>query len=259
MAVSLMPHLEAGSPADPLIVLLHGGPLSSRMWAPQMKALQGEFYLLAPDLPGHGQNHAAPFSLAEAARQTAELIRAKSLTGKACLVGLSLGGAVTLELLRGAPQVVERALVSGTAARLDKLTGWLTLALAGGMGWIPARKQAEMMVRQLAVPQAMQELVWDDFVGGATAGYTRMVTRALMEMELPSEVNCPLLAAVGGKETSAARQAAAKLLRLYPAARGIRAPGLHHLWNLDAPDLFNRTARAWELGEDLPNELIREG
>jgi pimeloyl-ACP methyl ester carboxylesterase len=159
---------------------------------------------------------------------------------------------VALTLLRTAPEVVESAMVSGTAAKLGSFLGRLSLATLGLMGRIPVERQAESLLDQLGVPDSGRELVWEDIVSGATPAYSRAVIRALMEMELPQAVSCPLLVAVGEKETPPARQAAKKLLRLYPQAQGIVVPGLHHLWNLQNPELFSNTVRAWVSGKKLP-------
>jgi len=112
-----------------------------------------------------------------------------------------------------------------------------------------------MTLAQVEVPENARERGWDDFTAGASAKYTRAVTRALMEMQLPDAVSCPLLVAVGENETQPARQAARKLLALYPGAVGVIAPGLHHLWNLQDPDLFSAAVRAWVNGKDLPAKL----
>ncbi|MBE0699528.1 MAG: alpha/beta hydrolase [Anaerolineaceae bacterium] len=253
MHTNLLHTIETGSPADPVIVFLHGGPLSSRMWQPQLELLSEDFYCLAPDMPGHGKSQAEAFTLEGAAKRVAELIHAKAPGGKAIVVGLSLGGAVALTLLRTAPEVVERAMVSGTAARLGKFLGKLSLALLGPVGLIPVEKQAEATLKQLAVPGACRDLVWEDLIHGATPAYSQTVIAALMGMELPQAVSCPLLIAVGEKETLPARQAAEKLRKCYPQAQSIVVPGLHHLWNLENPALFANTVRAWAAGKPLPS------
>jgi pimeloyl-ACP methyl ester carboxylesterase len=45
---------EAGDPANPTIVLLHGFPTSSHMFRNLIPALADEFHLIAPDYPGYG-------------------------------------------------------------------------------------------------------------------------------------------------------------------------------------------------------------
>jgi pimeloyl-ACP methyl ester carboxylesterase len=246
---------EAGPAAAPAIVFLHGGPLSSLMWQPQLDRL-ADFYCLAPDLPGHGQSEAIqPFALEDAARRVAEIIRQKAAGQTAHVVGLSLGGAVALTLLRIDPRVVDRAVVSGTAAGLDKITGYLGLALAGTMRLMSAKRMADSAVRQFGVPPEYRPLFYDDYLRGNTAPYLRHVVRALMGMKLPEQIERPLLVAVGGKETLAAKGAARKLTDVFPGARGVAAPGLGHLWNLQAPDLFSAAVRAWVTDQPLPPEL----
>jgi pimeloyl-ACP methyl ester carboxylesterase len=47
---------EAGSPAAPKLLLLHGFPTSSHMFRDLIPALADRFHIVAPDLPGFGQS-----------------------------------------------------------------------------------------------------------------------------------------------------------------------------------------------------------
>ena len=69
-----------------------------------------------PDFPGYGRrtNEAWP-GIAGAAADIAELIRTHAIGGKAHVVGLSLGGFVSVELLRHYPQLVRSCAISGSA------------------------------------------------------------------------------------------------------------------------------------------------
>ncbi|OON62741.1 alpha/beta hydrolase [Massilia sp. KIM] len=49
---------EAGDPAKPSVLLLHGVPSSSRMYDALMRRLGDEFHLVAPDYPGFGNSQA---------------------------------------------------------------------------------------------------------------------------------------------------------------------------------------------------------
>ena len=49
---------EAGDPAKPTLLLLHGVPSSSRMYDGLLRKLGGEFHLVAPDYPGFGNSDA---------------------------------------------------------------------------------------------------------------------------------------------------------------------------------------------------------
>ena len=246
---------EAGDPAGPPVIFIHAGPLSSKMWQPQLERLP-DLYCIAPDLPGHGESRSlGPFNLKDAARRVADLIREKVPGGKANVVGLSLGGAVLMTLLNNDPDVVERAMVSGAAARMDRFTGQMSLATLWMLKYISVEKQTDTTFRQMGIPPSCRDLVYDDLVKSSSEDYIHTVLVALMSMSLPASIQCPLLVAVGEKETLPARQAARKLLRLYPESRGIIAPGLHHLWSLQNPDLFSDTVRAWVKDEPLPSGL----
>ena len=47
---------EAGDPAKPTLLLLHGFPSASHMFRDLMPALADHFHLIAPDYPGFGQS-----------------------------------------------------------------------------------------------------------------------------------------------------------------------------------------------------------
>jgi pimeloyl-ACP methyl ester carboxylesterase len=49
---------EAGDPANPTLVLLHGFPSSSHMYRQLIPALEDRFHLIAPDYPGFGSTQA---------------------------------------------------------------------------------------------------------------------------------------------------------------------------------------------------------
>jgi pimeloyl-ACP methyl ester carboxylesterase len=50
----------AGNPGNPVIVLLHGFPSSSVMYQGLMQLLKTDFFLIAPDYPGHGYSDVPP-------------------------------------------------------------------------------------------------------------------------------------------------------------------------------------------------------
>jgi pimeloyl-ACP methyl ester carboxylesterase len=96
---------ESGDHASPTIVFLHGASGSGRMWKAQFADLAGDYHCLAPDLPEHGQSRQVkPFTMQGVVSEVAELIRERAPTGKAYLVGLSIGAAVGLELIHRQPE-----------------------------------------------------------------------------------------------------------------------------------------------------------
>jgi pimeloyl-ACP methyl ester carboxylesterase len=51
---------EAGDPARPVILLLHGFPTSSHMFRDLIPQLAGDYHVIAPDLPGFGNTVTPP-------------------------------------------------------------------------------------------------------------------------------------------------------------------------------------------------------
>jgi 3-oxoadipate enol-lactonase len=82
------------------VILLHSALGDSRLWKRQVAALEREHHVLAPDLPGWGENPlpTEPFSLVEF---TAELL-------PGVLVGNSFGGALALRTALAHPDKVDR-------------------------------------------------------------------------------------------------------------------------------------------------------
>ena len=198
---------EAGPADAPCIVFLHGLWLSSLMWQPQIERLSNEYHCLAPDLPEHGKStDIGILTLENTSRIVANLIREHTPHGRAHVVGLSLGGAIAIQLLRDVPEVVDHMMVSGTVAHLK--------------------------------PEAIIHFA-----------------DALVKAELPQGVHVPVLVTVGQKEDFMVKRAARELSRTLPA-KAVMAPGVGHVWNMEAPDLFTDTVRAWITDQPLPQELV---
>jgi len=225
------------------------------MWQPQLERL-AHFHCLAPDMPEHGESRAIqPFTLEDTARRIVGLIQERVPGGRASLVGLSLGGAVALTVLRLSPQVVARAMVTGTAAKISQALGRIAEASLWMYRLYTPQKLVELTAKQMGIPAQYRQFFDDDLLYTSTVEFSRRLYRELVVMELPVQLNVPLLAAVGEKETPAAKAAARKLVRLYPGAKGVVVPGLGHVWNLQNPDLFAETVRLWTCGDPLPEGL----
>ena len=93
------------------LVLLHGFFGDSRVWRPQLEELSDEFAVVAWDAPGAGRSAdpAETFRMPEYADCLAGFIGFLGLE-RPCVVGLSFGATLALELFRRHPEV-PRALV----------------------------------------------------------------------------------------------------------------------------------------------------
>jgi len=250
--------LESGNKKKPAIVFLHGGGLSSKSWIPVMKKLETDFYCLAPDLPEQGKSFSIkPFTLDDSSDRVAEIILEKVPGKKAHLVGLSLGGALVVTMLRLYPGLIETAMVTGTAAKLGEGLGKFSISMLWMLKFYSPKTLVEATIKQQGIPAQYRDLVYDDLLlTGPDLAFNKSTITELMNMELPLNNEIPLLACVGSKETIPAKQAAKKLIRMVLHTRGVIVPGLNHVWALQDPELFANTVRAWVTESPLPGSLI---
>jgi len=247
---------ESGSPAQTAVVLIHGGGLSSRMWQPVIERLP-EFYCLAPDLPEHGQSRdQAPFDLDDAARRVVEVIRLHVPDRKVHLVGLSLGGAVVLNIARLDPEVAASMMVTGTSAGISQFLGMLSLGSLWMLKFYKPEDLAQKSAKQWGIPDAYLPLFLEDIAHASSVDFNRALIKNLMRQQLPESIASPLLVTVGEKETLPAKQAARKIAGLYPSATSRLIPKLGHVWALQDPDLFAATVKAWVNQTPLPSALL---
>ncbi|HET7015146.1 MAG TPA: alpha/beta hydrolase [Streptosporangiaceae bacterium] len=86
------------------VVLIHGHPFDRTLWQPQAAALRDSFRVLVPDLRGFGHSPVTPHlvTMRELAADIEELLDTLQI-GRAAIVGLSMGGLVTMELAAAQP------------------------------------------------------------------------------------------------------------------------------------------------------------
>jgi pimeloyl-ACP methyl ester carboxylesterase len=251
---------QAGPVAGPGLVFLHGLWLSGSMWQPQLELLSDEYHCLAPDLPEHGKStDIGLLTLDNTSRLVADLIRKHTPNSRAHVVGLSLGGLVALGLLRDRPEVVDHVLVSGTApaGRLGPLIAVLSKLGTPLLAVLNPAPLYSLGLRRSRIPPPYLDLLQED-VHHLQPGAILHFVGEFLKMEVPRGARVPLLVTVGGREDLMVKRAARSLSRMVPATLAT-APGLGHLWNLEAPRLFTETVSAWIADRPLPDALAIGG
>ena len=250
---------EYGPAAAPSILFLHGGGVGGWSWRPQIEAFQNDYHLLVPDLPEHGQSlDVAPFSMTNAAARMAELIHKRAHDGHAHVVGLSLGAQVGVALLAVAGRLVDRALLSGVSLR--PIPG---ASLIGPSLWLYAPfKNIPYLIKlnqqNLGVPAAYSAEFAEDTRRTTTRALANIFKANLAFREPPglTRLKNPTLVLVGEKEPRLMRRSARQLAASMTGATAYMVQGMIHNWPLAAPELFNRTLRAWLTDQPLPAELV---
>lgn len=113
---------ERGS-GTPLL-LIHGFPLSARIWREQLVALSGSFRVIAPDLRGFGKSEfpAGDCTMDDYADDLIGLLDRLGIE-KAVVCGMSMGGYVLFNLLERYPTRVAAACFMVTRAGSDDSDG----------------------------------------------------------------------------------------------------------------------------------------
>jgi len=262
---------EQGSVSAPTIVFLHGAGGSAWMWQPQLDALS-EFHNLVPDLPEHGGSaDVKPFTIDDASRRVAELIRTRAHGGKAYLVGLSEGVQVALALLAREPQLIQRAIISSALVRAIPGAGLITPGLiAASVRWFvePFRNMDWWIRVNMKYSAGVPEKYFPQFKRDFQNMTGDLFAHVMVENQrfrLPDglqNVSVPTLVMAGKNEYDVMRQSVRDIAGAIPTAKGYlvahsRKMSLaeEHNWNMTAPNLFTQMIRAWIIDQPLPVEL----
>ena len=240
------------------------------MWKAQVEALKEEYHLLVPDLPEHGRSaDIKPFSIAGSVALVAELIRTQAREGKAHVVGLSEGAQITLALLAAAPELVDHAIVSSALVREMPGMGWF-----GAGAWTamyrsiePLNKYpwwARLNMRSNGIPEAYLAETLETYRCLTAEAFAHIIIEN-QKFRLPAgleKVTTPVLVVGGRKEYKVIHQSVRDAAAAIPGAKGCLVDhskkmslAEEHNWNMNAPDLFTQTVRAWIGNQALPVEL----
>jgi pimeloyl-ACP methyl ester carboxylesterase len=118
---------EAGPTGAPVILLLHGFPSSSRMFATLIPLLADRFHLVAPDYPGFGNSDAPPsdafaYTFDHLAQMIDGFTRAIGLT-RYTLYMQDYGGPVGFRLALAYPDRVAALIVQNAVAHQEGISG----------------------------------------------------------------------------------------------------------------------------------------
>jgi pimeloyl-ACP methyl ester carboxylesterase len=240
------------------VVLLHGGNVASWMWEPQVAALD-DLDLWTPDLPGFGtRSQETPASLDAVADDVADLVGGL-VTGAprraVHLVGLSFGGVVALRVAARHPGLVASVLASG--AVVDGVRGPAAWAGRTQLRVWDRRWYWEAQARAMRLPADAREV----FVRTGLAIRRDTMGRLIDEVydsPWPDGLETSgvrLLAVAGSRDVRPARRALHVVERRVPGAVVRLAPGMHHQWSAEDPDLFSAMIRRWVL-DGVPHPAL---
>jgi 3-oxoadipate enol-lactonase len=242
-------HYVVHNPHDlgsPMVVLLHGLGSCGEDWGFQIPALTQRFRTLTLDLRGHGRSNLPPGwpIVPDLARDVAGLMDALD-EPSAHIVGLSLGGAVALQLAVDRPDLVRSLTAVNTFAHLK----------VGRHGRLPAAKRVTLLLLgrmdRLGILVAnglfpeeqayLREAAAMRIAANPRRAYLRALV-AVARFDLRprlGEIVAPTLVIAGDQDTTVPMEAKIELERGIPGARLQLLHGSGHAAPLDKTHEFN--------------------
>jgi 3-oxoadipate enol-lactonase / 4-carboxymuconolactone decarboxylase len=248
----------------PLLVLGPSlGTSATTLWSAAAAHLGDVFDVVAWDLPGHGHNAAVPaepFPMAALAagvlQVVDDLLAARGEPGGSfAYAGVSVGGAVGLQLLLDAPARVASAVLLCTGARIGDARSWSDrMAQVGASGtpvlvagaaerWFGPSFTEREPERASALLHALSD--------AADAGYVQ-VCGALAEFDVRDrlgEITAPVLAVAGEQDVATPTDRLREIADGVADGRCVELPGVAHLAPAEAPETVARLVRQHVLGE----------
>jgi 3-oxoadipate enol-lactonase len=236
----------------PAVFLIHGHPLDHTMWQPQVEFLHNRYRLIVPELRGYGTTPLPAGKrvtllddFAEDILALADHLRIESFA----IVGLSLGGQITLEVYRQAPHRIRGLVLADTFASLDtpemKETRLDTADRFDreGFGNFATDSLHKMMTPANAqaipaVAEHIMRMVNDSNPHGAAAAL-RGRTMRRDYIPLLSEIGVPSLIVVGRYDAFTPVALSEEMHRGIPGSRLEIIEDSGHMTNLERPDEFN--------------------
>jgi len=229
------------------LLLLHGLGGSHDDWRLQRPEFAARHRTIVPDLRGFGASeHRGPYTIRQHARDMLALLAALD-AAPAHSVGLSMGGAVAIEMALQAPGKVASLVLTNTAPTFvltnwqRRRMGWARFVIAAflgvegvarvfGQAMFPARHQRKLRRRLIRRSRGTSRFVY--------LATLRALTRWSAATRLPS-IGMPVLV-LGAEHDLTTSAEKARWASRIPRGRFVELPGSRHHSELDSPARFNR-------------------
>jgi 3-oxoadipate enol-lactonase len=240
--VTLLRHRLDGPAGASVVVLSNPLGTSFEVWDPQVGVLASRFRVLRYDHRGQGGSETppGPYSLALLADDLTSLLDELEIA-RASFVGLSLGGAVGMQLAAACPDRLERLVLACTSARFASRDSWLDRADTVRRNGIRVVVEpllarwftAEAQPGDVARCRAMLEATPAEGYAGCCEALAEWDFRPRL-----GEIKAPTLVLAGAEDPASPPDHGEEIAR-GSGARLVVIDGAAHLANVEQPGVFN--------------------
>lgn len=230
----------------PTLVLLPGLLCDAALWRPQIGALGEEAEILVADLTAHD-------SMAAMARSVLAMAPPSF-----ALAGLSMGGYVSFEIMRQAPERVTRLALLDTAAipdtpeQTEQRRAFIAMAETGDFKGVTSRLLPRFIHPSRLADEALAQTI---FEMARHVGRTAFIRQQRAIIARPdsrpglSRITCPTLVLCGRQDELTPLDRAREIATDIPDARLVVIEECGHLATLERPDEVTAALRTWLFAE----------
>lgn len=243
-----------GDATRPALVLLHAIATDARLWSPQLPIWSQHFFLIVPDLPGHGKSAAedAVTTMTDYADGVAQVLDQLKIE-TAALAGISLGGMIAQTFALRHPQRVKALVLAQTMAQVapTAITTWQgrkQLAQQQGMQSIVASTlQRWFTPAFLQSAPLTTQWIGELIQATSVAGYVNAIgaIQAFDVLTRLHEITAPTLVVAGAADQAATPDMAQTLVSRLSNARLLVLDDAAHLANVEQAVAFTENIGAF--------------
>jgi pimeloyl-ACP methyl ester carboxylesterase len=239
-------YYEAAGRGRPVVFIGVGAGMDHRLWDDQFSVFAREFHVVRYDVRGWGKSDwpTEPFSPIEDLAALLDFLKIE----KACLAGLSLGGALAIDFAIAHPERVECLVLVAPGVSGYPFSEWFQKWVAPFMAALKAGDTEGLVQLMLEDPYllpAPKRPEARDRAKRIWAENAKLPTVAPIGLDPPAvgrlgEVRAPALLIVGDHDTPDLYEIARRLEADIPNLRRVDIQDSGHTVNVEQPEEFNR-------------------
>ncbi|MFN0157103.1 MAG: alpha/beta fold hydrolase [Bacteroidota bacterium] len=243
-------YVDAGSPNAMPVVFLHGFPFSHEMWKPQLDVVSKSYRAVAYDIRGHGDSYVGDGQFTIEGHVDDLIALLDHLKIQRCvIVGLSMGGYVTLRALERNPERFTAAVLcdtrseaDGNEAKLKRAASIVAVKKSGSAafadGFVKAVFAPETFTQNPAATEAIHRTIKLTQPLSIAGTLLALAARTDTTASLPS-IKIPVLILVGEKDVVTPPAASQSMHEKIPGSELHLIPNAGHMSNIENPAEFN--------------------
>lgn len=247
---------EAGE-GTPLI-LIHGWPLSSELFAKNISALAEQYHVIVPDLAGFCNSEFSgnpqEWTVEKYAQDILALMDELGIE-QAVIGGMSMGGPITLSMFEQAPDrfigmlLIDTIAAPAAAPEKQLWLGWVQRIQEKGVKSIPPYVMDEMLTAEVRMnnPELVNQvatIMKNASKEGAIAGAYALANRPDFR-PLLSSINVPTLILVGMQDSIYPYEIAQRMQKKIPNSELVILDNGNHAAIIEEADAANEAILSW--------------